>query len=372
MMDQDMMTSALFSPIRLAGVDFANRIVVAPMCQYSAHDGCAGDWHMTHLGMLSNSGAALLVLEATAVERRGRITHGDLGLYDDASEAAMERVVAHCRRIGTAKIGIQLAHAGRKASSQVPWAGGKSLGPDQDPWETIAPSPTAFGPDWHTPREMTRADMDRVRDAWVGAAQRAHKIGFDEVELHAAHGYLIHEFLSPLINRREDQYGGSLDARMRFPLEIAAALREAWPRSRVLGARITGSDWSEGGIEPAEAVAFAGALKELGYDFICVSSGGAVPDAKIPIKPSYQVPFAEIVRRETGLPIRAVGLIARPKQAEAIVANGQADMVALARAFLDDPHWGWHAARDLGADVARPPQYQRAGLRNWSAAFERD
>ncbi|MET0741892.1 MAG: NADH:flavin oxidoreductase/NADH oxidase, partial [Microvirga sp.] len=348
------MTSALFSPIRLGEVDFANRVVVAPMCQYSAHDGCAGDWHMTHLGMLANSGAALLVLEATAVERRGRISHGDLGLYDDDCEAAMDRVVAHCRRIGTAKIGIQLAHAGRKASSQVPWAGGKALGADEDPWETIAPSPIAFGPDWHTPREMTRADMDRVRDGWVAAVQRALRIGFDEIEIHAAHGYLLHEFLSPLTNRRQDDYGGNLEARMRFPLEVAAAVRDAWPRSRALGARITGSDWTDDGIDVSDAVAFAARLKEIGFDFVCVSSGGAVPDAKIRIRPHYQVPFAEAVRRETGLPTRAVGLIARPKQAEAVIADGQADMVALARAFLDDPHWGWHAAKDLGADVARP------------------
>ncbi|MET0744614.1 MAG: oxidoreductase, partial [Microvirga sp.] len=272
----------------------------------------------------------------------------------------------------TAKIGIQLAHAGRKASSQVPWAGGKALGAGEDPWETIAPSPIAFGPDWHTPREMTRADMDRVRDGWVAAVQRALRIGFDEIEIHAAHGYLLHEFLSPLTNRRQDDYGGSLEARMRFPLEVAAAVRDAWPLSRALGARITGSDWSEDGIEVPEAVAFAAALKELGFDFVCVSSGGAVPDAKIRIRPHYQVPFAEAVRRETGLPTRAVGLIARPKQAEAVIANGQADMIALARAFLDDPHWGWHAARDLGADVARPPQYQRAGLRNWAAILEDD
>jgi 2,4-dienoyl-CoA reductase-like NADH-dependent reductase (Old Yellow Enzyme family) len=366
------MTSALFTPIQLAEVEFANRVVVSPMCQYSADDGCAGDWHMTHLGMLANSGAGLLVLEATAVERLGRITHGDLGLYNDHCEAALARVVDHCRRIGTAKLGIQIAHAGRKASAQVPWEGGRALGPDEDPWGTIAPSAIPFGPDWHTPREMTRADMNRVRDAHVEAALRALRIGFDEIEVHGAHGYLLHEFLSPLSNHRTDAYGGSPEARMRFPLEVVAAVRAVWPKERPLGMRITGRDWAEGGFEVGDAVAFARALKEVGVDFVCVTSGGLVPDAKIAVGPNYQTPFAEAVRREADMPTRAVGLIAMPRQAEAIVADGKADMVALARAFLDNPHWTWAAARALGAEVAQPPQYQRAGLRNWSAAFERD
>ena len=366
------MTSALFTPIRLAEIEFANRIVVSPMCQYSADDGCAGDWHMTHLGMLANSGAGLLVVEATAVERRGRITHGDVGLYNDHCEAALARVVDHCRRIGTAKLGIQIAHAGRKASAQAPWEGGRALGPDEDPWQTIAPSAIPFGPDWHTPSEMIRADMDRVRDAHAEAARRCLRIGFDEIEVHGAHGYLLHEFLSPLSNRRTDAYGGSPEARMRFPLEVVEAVRAVWPKDRPLGMRITGRDWAEGGIEVADAVAFARALKKIGVDFVCVTSGGLVPDAKIAVGPNYQTPFAEAVRREADIPTRAVGLIAAPRQAEAIVAEGKADMVALARAFLDNPHWAWAAARALGAEVAQPPQYQRAGLRNWPAAFERD
>jgi 2,4-dienoyl-CoA reductase-like NADH-dependent reductase (Old Yellow Enzyme family) len=364
--------SALFEPIRLAGVDFANRIVVSPMCQYSADDGCMSDWHVTHLGALSNSGAALLVVEATAVERRGRITHGDVGLYHDHCEAALSRVVTHCRNIGQARLGIQLAHAGRKASAQVPWHGGGALKDDQDPWETIAPSALPFGPGWHTPRAMAREDLDHVRDAFVAAAQRSLRIGFDEVELHAAHGYLLHEFLSPLSNRRTDEYGGSSKARMRFPLEVVEAVRAVWPKDRPLGMRITGYDWVEGGIEVEDAVAFARELKAVGLDFICVSSGGVVSDAKIAIGPNYQVPFAEAVRRDAGIPTRAVGLIATPRQADAIVVEGKADMVALARAFLNNPHWGWHAAQALGAEVARPPQYQRAGLRQWPAAFYTD
>lgn len=363
------MTSALFTPIRLADTEFSNRIVVAPMCQYSAHDGCAGDWHLTHLGTLANSGASLLVFEATAVERHGRISHGDLGLYDDDCEAALARIVAHCRRIGTAKLGIQIAHAGRKASAQRPWEGGRALSPAEDPWPTIAPSAISFGPGWHTPREMTGADIGRIRDAFVETARRALRLGFDEIELHAAHGYLLHEFLSPISNRRTDAYGGSLAARMRFPLEVAEAVRAVWPKDRPLGIRITGSDWLEGGLDTAEAVAFARELKRIGLDFVCVSSGAISPDAKIAIGPGYQVPFAEAVKREAGIVTRAVGLIGTPKQAEAIVAEGKADLVALARGFLDHPHWAWMAARKLGAELPMPPQYQRAGLRNWPAAF---
>lgn len=366
------MSSALFTPIRLAGTELSNRIAVSPMCQYSAHDGCASDWHMTHLGMLANSGAGLVVVEATAVERRGRITHGDLGLYDDACEAALARVIDHCRRIGTAKFGIQLGHAGRKASTHAPWQGGGALQANEDPWETIAPSAIPFAPGWHTPREMTREDMDRVRDAHVQAAQRALRIGFDEIELHGAHGYLLHEFLSPFSNQRTDEYGGSLEARMRFPLEVFEAVRAVWPKDRVLGMRITGSDWKEGGIEVAEAVALAKALKERGADFVCVSSGGVIADAKIAIGPNYQVSFAETVQREAGIPARAVGLIATPKQAEAVIAEGKADMVAMGRAFLYNPHWGWHAAQALKAEIDLPPQYQRAGSRLWPAAFYND
>ena len=364
--------SALFTPIRLADLELANRIVVSPMCQYSADQGRANDWHLTHLGMLANSGAALLVVEATAVEARGRITHGDLGLYDGACEAALARVVANCRRIGTARLGIQIAHAGRKASAHVPWRGGRPLARNEEPWETIAPSPVPFGPDWPAPREMARDDMDRVRDAHAEAAGRALRLGFDSLEVHAAHGYLLHEFLSPVSNRREDRYAGSREGRMRFPLEVAEAVRAVWPTPSPLGFRITGRDWVEGGMELEDAVAFARALKAVGVDFVCVSSGGIVPDARIAIAPGYQVPFAETVRRESGMPTRAVGLIATPRQAEAIVADGKADMVALARAFLDDPHWGWHAARALGGEVALPPQYQRAAAKLWPAAFYND
>jgi 2,4-dienoyl-CoA reductase-like NADH-dependent reductase (Old Yellow Enzyme family) len=359
----------LFSPIRLAGCDLPNRIMVSPMCQYSASEGRAGDWHFTHYGMLANSGASLLVCEATAVEARGRITLGDLGLYSDACEAALDRIVKHCRRYGTAAaLGVQLAHAGRKASTHLPWEGGKPLKPEEGAWETIGPSAIPFDADWHTPREMTEGDMKDVRAAFVASSRRALRIGFDLVELHGAHGYLLHEFLSPIANRRTDAYGGDIENRMRFPLEVAADLRAAWPRERVLGARITGSDWVEGGFTDDEAVLFAGRLKELGFDYACVSSGGIAPRVRIPAVPNYQVPFAAKVKRGTDIVTCAVGLIAAPAQADGIIAGGEADLVALARAFLDNPHWAWGAALELGAEVRRPPQYDRADPKLWPGA----
>jgi NADPH2 dehydrogenase len=359
------MTSALFSPIRLAGLDVANRIVVSPMCQYSADDGVGNDWHMTHLGMLANSGAGMLVIEATHVERRGRITHGCLGLYSDACEAALERVVYHCHHIGSAKLAIQLAHAGRKASSQRPWEGAKALTAEEDAWPTIAPSALPFGPGWHTPAAMTEDDMARVTTAFVDAAKRAVRVGFDAVELHLAHGYLLHSFVSPLSNKRNDAYGGSLDGRMRFPLDVAKAVRAAVPREMPLGARITGSDWLDGGLTAADAVTLAKALKAAGLDYIDISSGNVSVDSRAPSDPGYNVPLAEPVRREAGIATRVVGMIANAKQAEDIVASGKADMVAMARAFLDDPHWGWHAAQALGAEVTRPPQYARTAPKLW-------
>jgi len=364
------MTSALFSPLRLAGLNLANRIVVSPMCQYSANDGVASDWHMTHLGMLANSGAGLLVVESTHVERSGRITHGCLGLYSDACEAALGRVVAHCRRIGSAKLAIQLSHAGRKASAQRPWEGGKALPPGEDPWPTIAPSAIAFGPGWHIPRAMTEADMAHVRTMFVEAAKRAMRIGFDAVELHFAHGYLLHGFVSPISNTRNDAWGGSLEGRMRFPLEVAHAVRAVVPCDIPLGARFTGSDWLDGGLTVEDAVVVAKALKQAGLDYVDVSSGGVSTQgqASVPTRPGYNVPFAEQIRREAGMPTRVVGLIVSPQQAEAIVAENRADMVALGRAFLDDPHWAWHAAQALGGEVIHPPQYQRAGRALWPGA----
>ncbi len=362
------MSSALFSPISLAGLTLANRIVVSPMCQYSADDGCANDWHLMHLGMLANSGAALVVVEATHIERHARITHGCLGLYSDDNEAALARVIGQCRRAGTSKFGIQIAHAGRKASAQKPWDGAGPLADDADPWQTVAASAIPFGDKWHTPREATEADLTRIRAAFVSSVQRAVRIGFDAIELHMAHGYLLHGFMSPLSNKRTDQYGGSFENRMRFPLSVARAVRAVVPKGLPLGARITGSDWRDGGLTPDDAVAIAKALKAEGLDFICVSSGGVAADIRNPTEHGFNVANAARVKKEAGIDTRAVGLIVKPEHAEEIVANGQADQVALGRGFLDDPHWGWHAAKALGAEVPRPQQYARAAPKLWAPA----
>ena len=363
------MTSRLFSPIRLGGLELASRLVVAPMCQYSADDGSATPWHLMHLGSLANSGASLLIVEATAVERVGRITHGCLGLYSDANEAALVPVLDACRRYGNAKLGIQLGHAGRKASSKRPWEG-KTM---QDPldaaqaWPVIGPSAVAMTAH-NMPRAMSLDDLAATRLAFVSAIRRSERLGFDLVELHGAHGYLLHQFLSPLSNKRTDQYGGALANRMRYPLEVFAACREAWPVDKPLGIRVSATDWIEGGLTVDDVIMFARELKKIDCDFIHVSSGGIDPGAKIAIGPGYQVPHADRIKQESGLPTMAVGMITDARQAEAILVEGKADMIAAARAFLDDPHWGWHAAYTLGAEVTLPPQYRRAGLKAWAPA----
>jgi 2,4-dienoyl-CoA reductase-like NADH-dependent reductase (Old Yellow Enzyme family) len=362
------MSSKLFTPIKLGGVELPNRVVVSPMCQYSADDGSMTDWHMMHLGSLAVSGAGLLMIEATGVTREGRISHGCTGLYSDNNEAAMKRVVDACRRVTRHPIGVQLGHAGRKASVQAPWQGGKSLSAAESPWQTVAPSALAYGEGWHTPRELSAEDIAGLARAFAAAAGRALRIGLDVIEMHSAHGYLLHQFLSPLVNRRTDRYGGSLENRMRAPLEIARALREAWPKERCLGARITASDWAEGGFETDDAVAYANALAKIGFDYVCVSSGGAVPQQRIKVVPGYQVPFAQKVKQGAPIAVRAVGMIAEPQQAEEIVSSGKADMVALARGFLDDPRWVWHAAEKLGAQADYPPQYARSRPDVWPGA----
>jgi 2,4-dienoyl-CoA reductase-like NADH-dependent reductase (Old Yellow Enzyme family) len=363
--------SALFSPIKLGSVEIANRIHVAPMCQYSSDDGSATDWHLGHLAMLANSGAGMVVVEATHVERHGRITHGCMGLYSDHNEAALARVIAHCRRSGTAKLGIQLAHAGRKASSQRPWEGGGALKASQDPWQTIAPSAIPFGENWHTPRAATDEDIARVREAFVDAARRSVRIGFDLIELHYAHGYLAHSFFSPVSNKRTDGYGGSLQNRMRFGLEIARAVRAVVPKSIAFGARLSAVDWRDDGVSADDTIAYCKALKAEGLDFIDCSSGGITADTRTPQSPGYNVPVAARIKAEAAIPTRVVGMIVKPEQAEAIIAEGQADMVALARAMLDDPRWGWHAAQALGAEVPRTQQYLRVGPKLWAPAAQR-
>jgi 2,4-dienoyl-CoA reductase-like NADH-dependent reductase (Old Yellow Enzyme family) len=363
--------STLFSPFALGPVELPNRIVVAPMCQYAAHDGTPGPWHLPHYLQLAMGGAGLVVFEATHVERPGRITHGCLGLYEDAHEIALTQLLAQLRQVappGT-RFGIQLAHAGRKASAARPWEGGKALGPAQDPWQTVAPSALPFADGWHTPAALDAAGLERVRNAFVRAAERAVRIGFDVVELHAAHGYLLHAFHSPLSNHRTDAYGGSAEARMRFPLEVAAAVRAALPPHVAMGARITGSDYAEGGLTVDDAVALAAALKAAGAVFVCVSGGGNVARPDVHPAAGYQVPLAARVRSDAAIATRAVGLIVDPVQAERIVATGDADLVALARAFLDNPRWGWHAAQALGAPpVPVPPQYARVAPALWPGA----
>ncbi len=362
------MSSKLFSPLEIGRMELSNRITVAAMCQYSAVDGSMTDWHMQHLGNLALSGAAMLPIEATGVTPEGRITRWCTGLYSDENEAAMKRVVDFVRTISPIRIGVQLAHAGRKASAHRPWEGRGALGPGEGAWTTLAPSPIALAPGWPAPIALDRAGMDRVREAFVAAARRAARIGVDFIELHSTHGYLLSEFLSPLANKRNDEYGGSLENRMRFPLEVFKALRETWPEDKAIGAKIGGTDFAPGGWMPDEAVTYAGKLKSLGCDYVTVSGGGVVLDAKIPIGPGYQVPYAERVRRETGIATGTVGLISDPHQAEEIVASGRADFVSLARGMLFDPRWPWHAAVALGADIKYAPQYERCHPKAWPGA----
>ena len=355
-------------PIALRELALPNRIVVSPMCQYSAEDGSATDWHLLHLGSLAVSGAGLLMIEATAVEPAGRISLGCLGLYSDDNEAALRRVVAACRRYGNTPLGIQLAHAGRKGSATKPWQGIRALAPAEGAWQSVAPSALPLDAGWPAPRALAAGDLDRLVAAFAASTRRAARLGLDLVELHCAHGYLLHEFLSPIANRREDALGGSLENRMRFPLRVVGAMREAWPKGKPLAARISGTDWLEGGFTVDEAVVFARALKASGCDYVCVSSGGILGKAPIPISPGYQLALCERVRRDAGIATRAVGLLAEPRQVETVIASGQADMVAMARAFLDDPRWVWHAAEALGAKAAFPPQYERSRADLWPGA----
>jgi 2,4-dienoyl-CoA reductase-like NADH-dependent reductase (Old Yellow Enzyme family) len=351
----------LFAPLTVGGLDLANRITIAPMCQYSAVGGCMTDWHLIHLGHLALSGAALLTIEATAVLPEGRISHADVGLWDDATEAAMARTLESVRRWSDMPVAIQLGHAGRKASTEVPWKGGAQLLPgDPRGWKTEAPTSLPFAAGQDSPAALDSAGLARVREAFAASAVRAARLGLDAVQLHAAHGYLLHQFLSPLSNRRTDAYGGSLENRMRFPLEVFDAVRQVFPPDRPVTVRVSGTDWVEGGWTIGETVEFARALETMGCAAIHVSSGGLDPRQDIPVGPGYQLPLARAVKQGVSMPVVAVGLITGYDQAEAIVAAGDADLVALARAMLFDPRWPWHAAAHLGASVTAPPQYLRS------------
>jgi len=365
-------SSRLFSPLDVGGLTLRNRIVIAPMCQYSADgEGNATDWHLIHLGHLALSGAALLVLEATAVTPEGRISPDDLGLWSDDNEAALARVLESVRRWSDMPLGIQLAHAGRKASTRVPWEGGGQIPPDAPRgWRTVAPSPIPFAPGEAPPLALDREGLARLRDAFAAAAARAARLGFDAIQLHGAHGYLLHQFLSPLSNLREDEYGGSLANRMRFPLEVFDAVRAAFPSERPVTMRVSGTDWAEGGWDIAETAAFARALEARGCAGIHVSSGGLTPEQRIPVGPGYQVPLARAVKAAVSIPVVAVGLITGFEQAEEVLASGAADAVALARGMLYDPRWPWHAAAALGGRVSAPKQYLRSQPREFPDLFE--
>jgi 2,4-dienoyl-CoA reductase-like NADH-dependent reductase (Old Yellow Enzyme family) len=363
--------SALFTPAHVGSLRLANRIIIAPMCQYSADEGRATEWHVIHLGHLALSGAAMLTIEATAVLPEGRISPDDLGLWSEDTEAALGRVLEIVRRYSEMPIAIQLAHAGRKASTRVPWEGGKQIRPGEPrAWQAVAPSAISFAEGEHPPAALDAAGLRTIRDAFVESARRSARLGLDAVQIHAAHGYLLHEFLSPLSNRRDDQYGGSLENRMRFPLEVFEAVREAFPADRPVSVRVSGTDWAEGGWDIEQTIAFANALKQRGCEVIHVSSGGLTPVQKIPVAPGYQVPLARAVKEGSGLATVAVGLITSYDHAEAIVANGDADFIALARTILYDARWPWHAAAHLGARVKAPQQYLRSQPAQFRQLFD--
>ncbi|WP_313351632.1 NADH:flavin oxidoreductase/NADH oxidase [Paracoccus sp. (in: a-proteobacteria)] len=362
--------SKLFTPIATGSLSMPNRVVIAPMCQYSAEEGRMTDWHMIHLGQLALSGAGLLTIEATAVSPEGRITYADVGLWDDATEEAMVPVLKAIRRWSDIPVAIQLAHAGRKASTDKPWQGGTQIPPAQpNGWQTVAPSPLPFASDENAPEALDKAGMDRIRDAFVEAARRSLRLGIDAIQIHAAHGYLLHQFLSPLSNRREDAYGGSLENRMRFPLEIFDAVKVAVPDDYPVSIRVSGTDWVGEGWDIGQTIALAQELQSRGCAAIHVSSGGLDPRQQIPVAPGYQVPLARAVKAAVDMPVVAVGLITDFDHAESIVATGDADMVALARGVLYDPRWPWHAAAHLGAQVHAAPQYLRCQPRAQRALF---
>ena len=352
-------TPILFTPIQMRELEIQNRVMVSPMCQYASTDGSAGSWHHMHLGQFAVSGVGLLCIEMTNVEPIGRITPHCMGLYSDHNESSLSQVVNFCKEISDTPIALQLAHAGRKASSTRPWEGRKAILPADGGWQTVAPSAIPLHEEAPGPRELSSVEIAALVKNFADAARRAERIGIDALELHAAHGYLLHQFLSPLSNLRTDGYGGSLDSRMRFSLEVFEATRAAWPSHKPLGIRLSATDWVDGGWDIEQSIVLCNLLKESGCDWIDVSSGGLSQEQVVPVGPGYQVHLSDQIRRETGLPTIAVGMITQPRQAETIVSEGKADMVALARGMLYDPRWVWHAADELGARAKYPVRYRR-------------
>lgn len=353
----------LFQPLRIRSLEFAHRILVSPMCQYSCHDGLAQEWHLVHLGSRAVGRAAAVFAEASAVTPDGRISPADLGLWSDAHAEALRSIFSFIKKQGSIP-GIQLAHAGRKASTAEPWTGGKPLSPAAGGWKPIfAPSAIPFSEGYQTPRALTMEQISSITAAFAAAAQRAESAGAQVIEIHSAHGYLLHSFLSPLSNRRTDQYGGSFENRIRMLCEVVKAVRNVWPDKYPLFVRISATDWAEGGWTVEESVAVAKVLKTLGVDLIDCSSGGNVATVRIPLGPGYQLPFAERIRREAGILTGAVGLITQPAQADEIIRGEQADVVFLARQFLRDPYWPLIAARALGHEISWPRQYERAKIK---------
>ena len=364
--------SLLFSTYTLqsprGSLELDNRIVIAPMCQYSANDGEATDWHLMHWGNLLNGGAGLFIIEATGVSPEARITPACLGLWDDRTEAALKDKLSRARKLAPAMpVFIQLTHAGRKASSATPWDGGQLLPVDQGGWQTMAPSAIPQLDGERLPHELTLDELNQIIEAFVASAARADRIGLDGIELHGAHGYLLHQFLSPISNQRTDEYGGSFENRIRFPLALFQAVRKSY--QGVLGMRISASDWMEGGWTPQETAEFSQRLKALGCNFVHISSGGISPKQQIVLGPNYQVPFAKVVKDQCGLPTMTVGLITDPHQAEDILQKGDADLIALARVFMYKPRWGWEAAAALGGKVTANERYWRCLPREAQAVF---
>ncbi|HKJ45447.1 MAG TPA: NADH:flavin oxidoreductase/NADH oxidase [Balneolales bacterium] len=350
--------SQLFTPLKIREVTFKNRIFVSPMCQYSSIEGLPTEWHMVHLGSRAVGGAGLIITEATAVVPEGRISPDDMGIWSDKHAEALKPITRFLKEHGSVP-GIQLGHAGRKASTAAPWLGGKPVDEHNRGWQTVAPSAVPFG-DYPAPVELTKGDLQLLLTEFKAAAVRSLEAGFEVAELHMAHGYLLHQFMSPLSNKREDEYGGSYENRVRFPLEVAKAVRDIWPQTHPLFVRISVTDWAEGGWDLEQSIELAKEFKKIGIDFVDCSSGGLVSYAKIPARPGYQVRFAEEIRKNADIPTGAVGIITQPNQAEQILVTGQADAVLLAREFLRDPYWPLHAAKALGDDIEWPVQYQRA------------